>query len=118
MRIILALILLSTSLFAQDKPACVSIDKAKDLIGQQACVRGKVFHVRFTRGGTALLQFCEQRECPFSAVVFNRDLEKVGNVQMFEGKVLEVTGTVKEYNGTPEIVVKKRTQFSGDALRP
>lgn len=115
---LLSLLLLTASLCAQAKPTCVSIERARDFIGQKACVRGRVFHVRFTKGGTALLQFCEEHDCPFSVVVFNRDLEKVGNIQMFEGKTLEVSGTVKDYRGTPEIVVKKRSQFSGDALRP
>ncbi len=118
MRILFAALILLGSARAEDPPACLPISQAKDHIGEQACIRGKVHRVRFTRGGTALLQFCEERECPFSIVVFSRDLEKVGNLQMFEGRVLEVTGTVRDYKGTPEIVVKKRSQFSGEAITP
>jgi DNA/RNA endonuclease YhcR with UshA esterase domain len=100
------------------KSGCVAIERAKDFSGKEICVVGKVYRVGFTDGGTAILRFCEDRECPFTAVVFERDLEKVGNVQMFEGRVLEVTGKIREYKGATEIVVRRRDQFSGDALSP
>ena len=51
-------------------------------------------------------------------MVFARDMEKAGNLQMFEGRELEVTGRVKDFHGTAEIVVKKRSQFTGEALSP
>jgi len=101
------------------KPACISIDKAKDFVGREVCVSGRVYHVGFTDSGTAMLGFCEERKgCLFSVVVFERDLEAVGNVQMFEGRMLEVTGKVRDYKGTAEIVVKRRSQFSGEAVSP
>jgi DNA/RNA endonuclease YhcR with UshA esterase domain len=100
-----------------DKPACVSIDKAKDFVGQEVCVVGEVHRVGFTDSGTALITFCDDyKKCAFSVVVFSRDVDKVGNLQMFEGRELEVTGKVREYQGTAEIVVKKRSQFSGEAV--
>lgn len=108
--------------FAQktpEKPRCVSIEKAKDLVGQDACIVGMVHRVGFSDSGTAFITFCEDyKNCPFTAVVFARDMEKAGNLQMFEGRELEVTGRVKDFHGTAEIVVKKRSQFSGEALSP
>ena len=103
----------------EPKPACISIEKAKEYLGREVCVTGRVYRVGFSDAGTAMLSFCEERkDCPFSVVVFERDLEAVGNVQMFEGRVVEVTGKVRDYKGTTEIVVKRRSQFSGDALSP
>jgi DNA/RNA endonuclease YhcR with UshA esterase domain len=102
-----------------DKPSCVAIEKAREFVGQEVCVIGKVYRVGFSNSGTALITFCEEyRNCPFSAVVFSRDVEKVGNLQMFEGRELEVTGRVRDFHGEAEIVVKTRKQFSGEALSP
>jgi DNA/RNA endonuclease YhcR with UshA esterase domain len=100
------------------KPTCVSIERAKEFSGKEACVVGKIYRVGFTDSGTAIIRFCEERDCPFTVVVFERDIEKVGNLQMFEGRELEVTGKIREYKGATEIVVRRRDQFSGDALSP
>jgi DNA/RNA endonuclease YhcR with UshA esterase domain len=104
---------------AAEKPSCVSIEKAKDFIGQDVCVVGQVHRIGFSDSGTAFITFCEDyKNCPFTAVVFARDMDKAGNLQMFEGRELEVTGRVKDFHGTAEIVVKKRSQFSGEAISP
>jgi len=118
----LALAIVAIPSFAQKptpKPACVSIQKARDFIGQDVCVVGQVHRVGFSDSGTAFITFCEDyKNCPFTAVVFARDMDKAGNLQMFEGRELEVTGRVKDFHGTAEIVVKKRLQFSGEAVSP
>ena len=118
-----ALIVMTNAAFAQlsgnDQPKCVSIAKAKDLIGQNACIVGTVQRVGYSDTGTAFITFCEDyKNCPFTAVVFSRDMDKVGNLQMFEGRELEVTGRIKDFHGAAEIVVKKRSQFSGEAVSP
>jgi DNA/RNA endonuclease YhcR with UshA esterase domain len=101
------------------KLACISIEKAKDFIGQEVCVVGTVHRIGFSDTGTAFITFCEDyKNCPFTAVVFARDMDKAGNLQMFEGRDLEVTGRVRDFHGTAEIVVKKRAQFSGEAISP
>ena len=117
------LVTVSGATFGQKSEAtpdkCVSVQKAKDLVGQEACIVGKVQRVGFSDTGTAFITFCEDyKNCPFTAVVFGRDMDKVGNLQMFEGRELEVTGRVRDFHGTAEIVVKKRTQFSGEAVSP
>ena len=120
MRLFFTVVLLSSVwAIAAEKPACISIEKAKDFIGQEVCVSGKVYRVGYSDTGTALLTFCEDyKNCPFSAVVFSRDVDKVGNLRMFEGRELEVNGRVRDYHGTAEIVVKSRKQFSGEAMSP
>ena len=120
---LLSCLLFGVNGFAQDskeqKPACISIDKAKDFVGQEVCVVGEVHHVGFTDSGTAFITFCEDyKKCPFTAVVFARDVDKVGNLQMFEGRELEVTGKIREYEGSAEMVIKKRSQFGGEAISP
>jgi DNA/RNA endonuclease YhcR with UshA esterase domain len=119
-RLLLAVVVLcAVSSFAAETSPCIPIAKAKDFVGQEACVIGKVYRVGYSDTGTALLTFCEDyKNCPFSAVVFSRDVDKVGNLRMFEGRELEVTGRVREYHGTAEIVIKSRKQFSGEAMSP
>ena len=43
----------------------------------------------------------------FTAVIFKSDTSKFHNVKSWEGKVVEVTGKVKEYRGKPEIIVEE-----------
>lgn len=118
----LTVAIIAIPLYAQkpaEKPACVSVEKAKALIGQDACIVGTVHRIGFSDSGTAFITFCEDyKNCSFTAVVFARDVDKTGNLQMFEGRELEVTGRVKDFHGTAEIVVKSRKQFSGEALSP
>jgi RecJ-like exonuclease len=111
-RLIAAVFLLSAVCFAE----CVPIEKAKDKIGSNACVTGKVVKIGHTPSGTTFLDFCEDyKSCPFVVVIFARDLKDVGDVSQLEGKVIEISGKVEEYNGRAEIVLKDVKQLRGDA---
>ncbi len=46
----------------------------------------------------------------FTAVIFKSDSSKFHDVESWEGKVVEVTGKVKEYQGKPEIEVGEGEQ--------
>src|SRR5947207_3399473 len=55
---------------------CVSISEAKNHIGEIRCVSGKVERVARGNGGVHYLDFCgDYRICPFTAVIFPRDLK-------------------------------------------
>jgi len=109
----LALLFVFTTLASAE---CVPIEKAKDKIGSNACVTGKVFHIGHTKSGTTFLDFCEDyKNCPFVVVIFARDLKDVGDVDQLEGKVIEISGKVEEYNGRSEIVLKDVKQLHGEA---
>lgn len=106
-------VLLFTSLAGAE---CIPIEKAKDKIGSNACVTGKVYHIGHSGKGTTFLDFCEDyKNCPFVVVIFARDLKDVGDVSQLEGKVIEISGKVEEYNGRAEIVLKDVKQLRGDA---
>ena len=65
---------------------CVSIDDAKNHVGETRCVTGKVFRVEQGDRGVHYLDFCEDhRVCPFSVVVFPRDLKSVGDIRQLQG---------------------------------
>ncbi len=98
--------------------ACMSIQDAAKHIGETACVTGKVLKVAQSKGGTYFLDFCEDyRQCPFTVVVFPKDLPNVGDVKLLEGKTIEITGKIEEYRGRAEIILKDKKQLKGEAAR-
>ncbi len=112
LRTLLFVLLLPLPSFAAD---CVPFSKAADKIGEVACISGRVLKVTSTGSGTWFLNFCEDyRTCPFSVVVFSRDLRDVGDIRTLEGKEIQISGTVKSYKGQPEIVLRDRSQLRGE----
>jgi hypothetical protein len=66
--------------------------------------------------GTYFLNFCpDYRQCPFQVVVSPADLRHVGDIRQLEGKIIEVQGDIKEYDGRPEIVLKNSRQLRAEA---
>lgn len=97
---------------------CVPFTEAGKHIGETRCVTGKVVQVKQTARGVTYLDFCENyRSCPFTVVVFARDLKQVGDVRQLQGKVIEIHGPVKEYDGRAEIILRRPRQLSGEAAR-
>lgn len=97
---------------------CLPFNDAKNYIGETKCVTGKVVRVEQGNKGVHYLDFCEDyRACPFTVVVFPSDLRHVGDVRELSGKIVEVHGAVKEYDGRAEIVLREARQLSGEAAR-
>lgn len=95
---------------------CIPIHEAAQHVGEVKCVTGKVLRVRPGNKGVHFINFCEdQLACPFSVVVFASDLKDVGDVRALEGRVIEIRGTVKMYEGRPEIILSRISQLSGGA---
>jgi hypothetical protein len=94
---------------------CLSIEQTKDKTGSRACVSGKVLKVVAGRGAH-FLDFCEDySKCPFTVVVFDRDLRDVGDVRQLEGKPIEIHGTIVQYEGKSEIVLRDSAQLKGSS---
>src|ERR1700684_3449535 len=103
--------LLSTPLFASD---CLPIREAAQHVGENKCITGKVLHVKAGARGVHFIGFCEeQAACPFSVVVFASDLKDVGDVRRLEGRVIEIHGPVKLYDGRAEIILTRVNQITG-----
>lgn len=97
--------------------ACLSFDQAQKHMGETECVSGKVFRVQAGSRGVNYLDFCEDyRLCPFSVVVFPYDLKNVGDVRQLAGRVVEIRGEVKEYDGRAEIILENRKQLGGEGV--
>jgi hypothetical protein len=97
---------------------CIPISAAREHLGEDQCITGKVLRVKHDRGGVTLLDFCQDSMvCPFTVVTFAHDLKTVGDVNDFQGKVIEVHGLLKEYNGRAEIVLQRTGQLGGEGRR-
>jgi len=109
----LALALLFSAFSRAD---CIPITEAKNHVGETRCITGKVVRVEQGNRGVHYLDFCEDfRLCPFTVVVFPSDLKSVGDVRQLQGRVVEIHGPVKEYDGRAEIVLQEPRQLSGGA---
>ena len=94
---------------------CIPMEKAREHIGDNVCITGKVVAVREARG-VRFLNFCEDyRVCPFTVVVFNRDLRDVGDIYQLKNRIVEIHGVVKLYDDRPEIILRRPRQLTGAA---
>jgi hypothetical protein len=97
---------------------CVPYSEAMKHIGATKCVTGKVLRVKLGNNGVHFFDFCEDyRVCPFTVVVFARDLKQVGDIRRLQGKQIEIDGEVKGYDGRAEIILRRVSQLRGDAAR-
>jgi len=98
------------------KPDCVSFAEASRHVGTNQCISGTVLHVEDGSKGVKFLNFCKDRKaCPFTVVVFPADLKKVGDIRQLEGRQVEIKGTIQDYDGHAEIVLRRTQQLLGDA---
>jgi DNA/RNA endonuclease YhcR with UshA esterase domain len=97
--------------------ACKPVTEAHKYVGDSVCITGKVLKVaRSPRSGTHFLNFCDDyRNCPFTVVIFAKDLQRVGDVRQLEGKTIEIYGKVKDYKGQAEIILNDVRQLRGES---
>ena len=103
------------ALIASAAAGCVPFTEARKHVGDELCITGKVLKVASSpRSGTHFLNFCENyRDCPFTVVIFAKDLQKVGDVRQLEGHEIKVYGKVREYKGQAEIILNDVRQLKG-----
>ncbi len=93
---------------------CLPIREASQHVGETKCITGKVLHVKAGPRGVHFVSFCEEQvACPFSVVVFGSDLKDVGDVRRLEGRLIEIHGPIKLYDGRPEIILNRVNQLTG-----
>src|ERR1017187_1332743 len=95
---------------------CVSFAEASKHVGTSACVSGTVLHVQDGRNGAKILNFCKDKACPFTVVVFPSDLKKMGDVRQLEGRQVEIKGTVQDNDGRAEIILRRSQQLGEGAF--
>jgi hypothetical protein len=95
---------------------CVPFSDAHQHVGKTQCISGTVFHVKEGSQGVTFLDFCEDyRTCPFTVVVFPRDLKQVGDVRQLKGRTIEIKGSIQDYDGRAEIILRRPQQLGKDA---
>lgn len=104
-----ALFLLISPCLAQD---VISWKDAAKYYGQEKTVEGTIVATRNT-GKACFLNFSEDWKTDFTAVIFASDLGKfpANPETYYKGKKVKVTGNVQEYQGKPEIIVKRPGQI-------
>ncbi len=97
---------------------CIPFTQARDHIGETQCVTGRVLALKHGSRGVTFFNFCEDfRVCPFTVVVFPGHLKDIGDVRELTGKVIEIRGAVKNYDGRAEIVLDQLRQLGGEATK-
>ncbi len=97
---------------------CIPISEARQHVGEDQCVTGKVVRVKHGSRGVTFFDFCQDSMvCPFTVVVFAHDLKRIGDVSQLQNRVIEVHGPVKEYDGRAEIILQQLRQLGGEGLR-
>ena len=95
---------------------CIPFSDAHQHIGKTQCVSGTIFNVKEGTKGVTFLDFCETFEtCPFTVVVFPGDLKYVGDVRQLKGRAIEIKGTVQDYDGRAEIILRHPRQLGKNA---
>jgi len=111
---LLATILLSSLAWSD----CLPFAEAGKHVGEIKCITGKVIRVKQGARGVQFLDFCDDyRLCPFTVVISSRDFKSVGDVRQLQGRMIEIHGKVKEYEGRAEIVLEEYRQLSGAGAR-
>ncbi len=108
---VVVLVTLGATVQGQSTPITLTPDQAKDHAGAYATVEGRVFGVSTTRSNTTFLNF----GAPFPrntilAVIFFSDAGKFQDLSRLDGATVQVTGVIKVYQGTFEIVLKSPSQ--------
>jgi DNA/RNA endonuclease YhcR with UshA esterase domain len=113
-----AIVLLTCATAAQqsttleEAPSCVEYKNAKQFLGKDACIVGRVVHVSDSQSGNVYVNFCtDYRNCEFSAVALRKNGGFAGDLHDLEGKVVEFRGNVTSYKGQPEILLTSRDQL-------
>ncbi len=97
---------------------CIPMEEAPTKVGDETCVRGTVVQVNESQSGTWFLNYCsDYRKCPFTVVVFAKDLRDVGDVRMLQNKTIEVFGKIRLYNDRAEIILRSARQLYGEAAK-
>jgi hypothetical protein len=113
------ILVMSGSISARKTPAapCLSFADASKHVGSDQCVSGTVLRVEQGGRGATFLTFCKDAKgCPFTVVVFPTDIRKMGDIRQLEGRQVEIKGTIQDYEGHAEIVLKRTQQLGESAF--
>lgn len=87
--------------------------EAKAHVGQIVTVEGTVSEVHHAASGKVIFIDMGGRypNNAFAAVVFAEDASKFPNVDSLEGKIADISGSIRLYKGKPEIILNDPGQI-------
>ncbi len=96
-----------------EKPeAVISAVEASEYIGKVVTVKGFVADVYKTER-VAYLNFIEKfPKNPFSGVIFYGKFDEFGDLNIYEGKNVSITGRVTVYKEKPQIILDSKEQIN------
>ena len=99
------------------KHDCIPFSEASKHVGTTQCVSGTVMRVEEERSGVTFLKFCKDSPaCSFTVVVFAGDQKKVGDIRQLQDRQIEIKGTIEDYDGCPQIVLRHTQQLGESAF--
>lgn len=80
--------------------------------GKSITVEGKIVRT-YNSGKACFLNFHTDYKRYFTAVIFKSDFNKfpTSPEEFYKNKNVQITGVIKEYNGSPEIIMKSPSQI-------
>jgi hypothetical protein len=94
-----------------------SFAEASKHVGTTQCVSETALRVAEGTNAVTFLTFCpDHKTCPFTVVVFPDDLNKVGDIRLLEGRMVEIKGTMQDHDGGAEIVLRHTQQLGESAF--
>ena len=92
-------------------PKRIGVTEAAKYYDEEMTVTGKVAQV-IIRPTVAFLNLDQSGpNSPFTTVIFQDNLAGFGDLQRFKNQAVEISGTVTEYHGKPEIILESTNQI-------
>ena len=92
-------------------PRKIGAAEAAKFYDEDMVVTGKVAQVTI-RPTVAFLDLDQPgRNAPFTAVIFSDNMAAFGDLQKFKNSSVEISGTITEYRGKPEIILESANQI-------
>jgi DNA/RNA endonuclease YhcR with UshA esterase domain len=100
----------SESAAKTNAPIQISAATAKEHIGAQAVVKGKIAEVNVGERIVRLNFDQPYPKNPFTAVIFPANTNKFPEVEKLKGKTVEISGKIAQYRERPQIVLTSTNQ--------
>lgn len=91
-------------------PIRISATEAKEHIGAEAVVKGKIAEVNVGERITRLNFEEAYPKTPFTAVIFPRSTNQFPEIEKLKNKTVEVSGKIAAYRERPQIVLTSSNQ--------
>lgn len=101
----------NTNTVAETLPKEIGAADAASYYDEDMVVTGKVVSVR-VRSSIAMLNLDQPYpDSPLTAVVFEENFGKFGNLQRYKGHEVKLSGTITEYHDKPEMILESAKQI-------